>query len=440
MVRARDEELPDPAAAPVRVRGRRDLGLRDPGGAAARRHRRGRRRARDPDGRRVGRPPRRRGAGHRSAGGRRPAPGPVLAGVPRLPDVRGRRAARPAGAREREGGRGRRPAPRGGSWRGRRGLGHTALVSIEVVVYILTALAAVVVVLTRLRLGGEGGAGRLEVAAVAGQRPHRRRRARARRPGWSTCSPTRRRPLGGALVGIVALALWWVTTVAGLLILVRWLPSRGKHADQAREDTWSEGPGLSLLAHVGMLAGVLVFTYAYAASLRMTGRRRTSSPRCSPCCWWPALPAGPATAAPARAGLAQAAAAPGDAVVGRRKLGESVRGRPIMAYRLGERDEKTGRAVLDDARRRAAHPADPALAAARAGRSAASTCGWCRRTTRTGSPAAPARTPTASTSTATSPTAGPTSTAATSPARAEVGAGDAGDGPVPRGRRSRTGS
>ena len=40
-------------------------------------------------------------------------------------------------------------------------------------------------------------------------------------------------------------------------------------------------------------------------------------------------------------GLAQAAAAPGDAVVGRRKLGESVRGRPIMAYRLGERDEKT---------------------------------------------------------------------------------------------------
>ncbi len=40
-------------------------------------------------------------------------------------------------------------------------------------------------------------------------------------------------------------------------------------------------------------------------------------------------------AAPARV------AAPGDAVVGRRKIGESVRGRPIMAYRLGERDEKT---------------------------------------------------------------------------------------------------
>ena len=29
------------------------------------------------------------------------------------------------------------------------------------------------------------------------------------------------------------------------------------------EDTWSEGPGLSILAHVGMLVGVSVFTYAY---------------------------------------------------------------------------------------------------------------------------------------------------------------------------------
>ena len=54
------------------------------------------------------------------------------------------------------------------------------------------------------------------------------------------------------------------------------------------------------------------------------------------------LPAGPTAAARGASGLTQAAAAaPGDAVVGRRKLGESVRGRPIMAYRLGERDEKT---------------------------------------------------------------------------------------------------
>ncbi len=69
--------------------------------------------------------------------------------------------------------------------------------------------------------------------------------------------------LGSEVVGIVALAFWWITVVAGLLILVRWLPSRGKHASSGTEDTWSEGPGLSILAHVGMLVGVSVFTYAY---------------------------------------------------------------------------------------------------------------------------------------------------------------------------------
>src|SRR6476646_7654448 len=72
--------------------------------------------------------------------------------------------------------------------------------------------------------------------------------------------------LGGATVGIVALAFWWVTVVAGLLILVRWLPSRGRHASSGQEDSWSEGPGLSVLAHVGMLVGVCVFTWAYLTS------------------------------------------------------------------------------------------------------------------------------------------------------------------------------
>ena len=47
---------------------------------------------------------------------------------------------------------------------------------------------------------------------------------------------------------------------------MRWLPSRGKHAPTATEDTWSEGPGLSVLAHVGMLVGVCVFTWAYLTS------------------------------------------------------------------------------------------------------------------------------------------------------------------------------
>ena len=139
--------------------------------------------------------------------------------------------------------------------------------SIEVIVYILTALAAVVVVLTRLRLGKqEGGAGRVSVGpsllnlhTIAGV---------LALVAWVTyLFAAEDTPLGGELAGIIGLALWWVVTLAGMLILVRWIPSRGRHATSAQEDTWSEGPGLSILAHVGMLVGVLVFTYAYAASL-----------------------------------------------------------------------------------------------------------------------------------------------------------------------------
>ena len=126
----------------------------------------------------------------------------------------------------------------------------------EYVVYVLTALAAVVVVLTRLRLAKEAAAGRHEVG-----------------PGilnvHTACGVL---ALGGwvaylvgsnDVVGIVALAFWWLTTIAGLLILLRWLPSRGRHATEAREDTWSEGPGLSVLAHIGMFVGVMVFTWFY---------------------------------------------------------------------------------------------------------------------------------------------------------------------------------
>ncbi len=134
----------------------------------------------------------------------------------------------------------------------------------EVIVYVLTALAAVVVVLTRLRLGREeAGAGRVEVGGSL-VRLHTAAGSLALflwvifLLGGDTFSDD----LAG-IIGIVALACWWVVVMAGLLILVRWLPSRGRHAAAGNEDTWSEGPGLSVLGHVGMLVGVLVFTYAY---------------------------------------------------------------------------------------------------------------------------------------------------------------------------------
>jgi hypothetical protein len=128
----------------------------------------------------------------------------------------------------------------------------------EYVVYVLTALAAVVVVLTRLRLTKETAAGRHQVGlGILNVHTFCGVLALA---GWVVY-------LVGAddLVGILALAFWWLTTFAGLLILLRWLPSRGKHATGARDDTWSEGPGLSILAHVGMLVGVLVFTWFYVS-------------------------------------------------------------------------------------------------------------------------------------------------------------------------------
>jgi hypothetical protein len=132
--------------------------------------------------------------------------------------------------------------------------------STEVIVYVLTALAAVVIVLTRLRLGrGDGGAGRLQMGRGL-VNVHTVTGALAL-VLWVVFLVG-----GNDTVGIAALAFWWIVVVAGLLILFRWLPSRGKHASAGQEDSWSEGPGLSVLAHVGMLVGVLVFSWAYLTS------------------------------------------------------------------------------------------------------------------------------------------------------------------------------
>jgi hypothetical protein len=140
--------------------------------------------------------------------------------------------------------------------------------STELIVYVLTALAAVVVVLTRLRLGGEeGGAGRADVGRTT-LNVHTTAGVLALIVwcvflfGGDSLSDD-----ASAKLGILALTLWWVVVIAGLLILVRWMPTHGKHASSGHEDTWSEGPGLSILAHVGMFAGVCVFTYAYLNSI-----------------------------------------------------------------------------------------------------------------------------------------------------------------------------
>lgn len=123
------------------------------------------------------------------------------------------------------------------------------------ITWVLTALATVVVVLTRVRLSREegGAAGRLSIPqgilnthTIAGV------------PAilvWVAYLLTER-----PILGLVGLVLWWITVAAGLLILARWLPAKGRHSSGPATDTWGEGPGLSVLAHVGLLIGVLIFT------------------------------------------------------------------------------------------------------------------------------------------------------------------------------------
>jgi hypothetical protein len=128
----------------------------------------------------------------------------------------------------------------------------------ERIALILTALAAVVVVLTRVRMSPrrEAAAGRLDVPR--------------RLVNVHTLFGVPALGLWGsfllvddlrAVIGYAGLLCWWVTTCAGLLLLVRWVPAHGRHAADPAADSWGEGPGLSLLGHVGLLIGSLVWTW-----------------------------------------------------------------------------------------------------------------------------------------------------------------------------------
>jgi hypothetical protein len=122
---------------------------------------------------------------------------------------------------------------------------------------VLTALAAVVVVLTRVRLarGGEA-AGRLSIPTnVLNMHTYAGVPALLMWIGFLLT--------GNDLLGALALLAWWVTVLAGLLILARWMPAKGRHASGPAADTWGEGPGLSVLAHVGLFVGVTVFTILF---------------------------------------------------------------------------------------------------------------------------------------------------------------------------------
>jgi hypothetical protein len=137
----------------------------------------------------------------------------------------------------------------------------------ERIAFVLTALAAVVVVLTRVRMTSreEEAAGRVDIPRAL--------------VNVHTTFGVLALGLWGVFVlgqvdviskvdtvyGYAGLVCWWVTTVAGLLILMRWIPAHGRHASGPAADSWGEGPGLSILGHVGLLVGSLVWTYLLIA-------------------------------------------------------------------------------------------------------------------------------------------------------------------------------
>ena len=140
-----------------------------------------------------------------------------------------------------------------------RDLCHDACVELDNVLWMLTALAAVVVLLTRMRLSATG-----------------RQPGHAQIPGTILNAHTVLGVVALAvwiyyltspsdMLGIVALVVWWFEVIVGILILARWLPGAGKHAAPAVDDSWAEGPYLSILGHVGLLFGVIFFTYCVLA-------------------------------------------------------------------------------------------------------------------------------------------------------------------------------
>jgi hypothetical protein len=125
--------------------------------------------------------------------------------------------------------------------------------------WMLTALAAVVVMLTRSRLIAsqkqsgvtETPNGLLNAHTMIGVL------ALATWVGWLAGAPR--------WVGTTGVVLWWVVVAIGLFILARWLPSGGRHATGARDDGWAHGPWLSVLAHLGMVGGIAFFTWFLVA-------------------------------------------------------------------------------------------------------------------------------------------------------------------------------
>jgi hypothetical protein len=131
--------------------------------------------------------------------------------------------------------------------------------NLENAVWLLTGLAAVVVLLTHVRLTNE------ESQAGHARVPHAIVNAHTlvgvvALGAWMyyLTSPS-------TWLGLASLGVWWLEVIIGLLILGRWVSRPSKHAADATSDTWGQGPGLSVLGHIGMLIGISFFTWIVVA-------------------------------------------------------------------------------------------------------------------------------------------------------------------------------
>jgi hypothetical protein len=127
------------------------------------------------------------------------------------------------------------------------------------VIWFLTALGAVVVLLTHVRLGG----GNADVHRTSGVASFSAALVRIHTTVgvltlivWIIALVT-----GARAIAVGALAGWWLLSLVGLSLLARWLPSASKHAKDAAADSWGSGAGLSLLGHIGMVIGVAFITF-----------------------------------------------------------------------------------------------------------------------------------------------------------------------------------
>jgi hypothetical protein len=123
------------------------------------------------------------------------------------------------------------------------------------VTWTLTGLAAVVVLLTRIRLGGSDRASGVSSVPSRVLAMHTTVGVIAL-GAWIAALAT-----GNRTIALGSLVAWWLLTIAGLLLLARWMPSGGRHSENKATDAWGEGAGLSMLAHLGMLVGVCYFTF-----------------------------------------------------------------------------------------------------------------------------------------------------------------------------------